>query len=79
MAKAKNSDNSGFKTVKKAANYFTVTVAILYGLYWAIMGITGANPTWGDTVGNILLVGIVVGAMTMGLAGALQSVRNKNR
>lgn len=66
------------KTIKRLAHYFTVIMAILYGFYWAAMGIFDANTDWEDTVGNVLLVGIIFGAMTMGLMGAIGSIKKKS-
>lgn len=70
MAKKKQSK---LEMYGKCAQTFTVVSAVVYGAYWAITGIFDVNSTNVDMYGNILLVFVVLGGISMGLISALDS------
>lgn len=75
MAKSKQSNS--IKQLKHWANYLTVTCAVAFGFLWIVLGITGANPSWTNVASDLLLIGIIFGAMAQGLLGAYHSIANK--
>lgn len=70
MAKKKQSKSEIYSN---NAQSFTVVSAVLYGAYWAITGILDLKSSNVDMYGNILLVFVVLGGISMGLISALGS------
>jgi hypothetical protein len=63
------------KSYKEIAQTALITVAVLYGVYWAAIGITGTKASWVDVVSNIILIIIVICGGLMGILPGSKSKR----
>lgn len=68
MAKAKQSN---LEMYRKAAQYLTITAAILYGVLWTLTGLMKDASSTTDTISNVLIAATAIGGILMGLLQAV--------
>jgi hypothetical protein len=69
----KSETNSNTKSYKDIAQKVLVATSVLYGVYWAVIGITSTKASWVDAVSDAILVLIVICGALVGLLSGSRS------
>ncbi len=75
MAKSKKIDN--FEMIQNTAQTFTVSAAILLGVFWAVTSVFGLESDSIDTLASALFVATAVGGVAMGLLYLYKLLKSK--
>lgn len=70
-------ESNNFEVYRSAAQYFTMTAAVLYVLLWAIVSITNSQSATTDKLGNVLITATLIGGVIMGLMYLVHLYRKK--